>query len=303
MKQVKLGNTDLIISEVCLGADGFGSKLPRDAAFEVLDRFRDGGGNFIDTANIYVRNFESGYSLSERILGEYLASRGKDSLIIATKGAHPNPKTMHTSRISHDEIARDIEESLMSLGLDHIDFYWLHRDNPDMPIGEIIDIMEGFVSEGKIRYYGGSNYARERISEAAGYAKAHGLSGFSAISNMWSPAVQNESSPLSKDDTLVCLNDSQLDVFESSDMAFVPYNSTAKGWFAKYSSGIKNERLDQVFVNETNLSLLHNLEKTASEEKISVQTALLRYIRAYPMQIIPVTSVSNLKQLDDILAV
>ena len=164
MKQIKLGNTDLEVSEICLGADGFGSKLPRELAFQVLDRFREGGGNFIDTANIYVRDFAAGYSISERILGEYLRSRGKNSLIIATKGAHPNPKTMHTPRISHDELSRDIDESLDSLGLEVLDFYWLHRDNPEMPIGEIIELMEGFVREGKIRYYGGSNlFGRPRF--------------------------------------------------------------------------------------------------------------------------------------------
>lgn len=303
MKQIKLGNTDLEVSEVCLGADGFGSKLPRELAFQVLDRFRDGGGNFIDTANIYVRDFDAGYSKSERILGEYLKSRGKDSLIIATKGAHPNPKTMHTSRISRDEISRDIDESLDSLGLEVLDFYWLHRDNPEMPIGEIIELMEDFVRDGKIRYYGGSNYSVDRVSEGTRYAAEHNLHGFSAISNMWSPAVQNAGHPLSADDTLVCFDDSRLDVFRGSSVAFVPYNSTAKGWFAKRAAGIRNERLDSVFDNETNLALLSKLETTAQNEEISVQTALLRHIRKYPVQIVPVTSVSKIEQFDDLLSV
>ena len=303
MKQIKLGNTDLEVSEVCLGADGFGSKLPRELAFQVLDRFRDGGGNFIDTANIYVRDFAAGYSLSERILGEYLRSRGKDSLIIATKGAHPNPKTMHTSRISHDELSRDIDESLDSLGLDALDFYWLHRDNPDMPIGEIIELMEGFVREGKIRYYGGSNYSVDRVSEGMRYAAEHHLRCFSAISNMWSPAVQNAGCPLSADDTLVCFDDSKLDVFRGSSVAFVPYNSTAKGWFAKRANRIRNERLDSVFENATNLALLSKLEADAKDAGISVQTALLRHIGKYPVQIVPVTSVSKIEQLDDLLSI
>lgn len=303
MKQIKLGNTDLEVSEICLGADGFGSKLPRELALQVLDRFREGGGNFIDTANIYVRDFAAGYSLSERILGEYLRSRGKNSLIIATKGAHPNPKTMHTPRISRDEISRDIDESLDSLGLEVLDFYWLHRDNPEMPIGEIIELMEDFVRDGKIRYYGGSNYSVDRVSEGMRYAAEKGLRGFSAISNMWSPAVQNAGHPLSADDTLVCFDDKKLDVFRGSSVAFVPYNSTAKGWFAKRAAGIRNERLDGVFDNETNLALLSKLETAAQNEGISVQTALLRHIRRYPVQIVPVTSVSKIEQLDDLLSI
>lgn len=98
MNLVKLHKCGLEVSEICLGADHFGTKFDRDAAFELLDRFRDAGGNFVDTANIYARDFENGFSRSERILSEYLKTRGKSSLVVATKGGHPNVKTMHTTQ-------------------------------------------------------------------------------------------------------------------------------------------------------------------------------------------------------------
>lgn len=102
MNLVKLHKCGLEVSEICLGADHFGTKFDRDAAFELLDRFRDAGGNFVDTANIYARDFENGFSRSERILGEYLKTRGKSSLVVATKGGHPNVKTMHTTQQPND---------------------------------------------------------------------------------------------------------------------------------------------------------------------------------------------------------
>lgn len=297
MKQVILNKTDLKVSEICLGADVFGSKFDRETAFGLLDRFRDAGGNFVDTANIYSRDFEAGFSRSERFLGDYLRSRGKSSLIVATKGAHPNPRTMHTPRISREELSRDIDESLCSLGLDCIDFYWLHRDDPAMEIGEIIELLEEFVRLGKIRFYGGSNYSRARMLEADRYARANGLHGFSAVSNMWSPATQNV--PYFGDDTLVSFDDGDLGLFDETQMAFVPYSSTARGWFSKKAAGEVSDRLREVYDNPHNNSLLEKLKETGKP----VQTALLEHIRSYPEQIIPITSVSRPEQLDDVLAV
>jgi len=299
MKSRILKKTDLNVSEVCFGTAGFGSKTDKDTAFAMLDRFCYCGGNFIDTANVYSRNFEEGYSASERIIGEYLKSRGRHKLIVATKGAHPIPQTMHTPRLSRDEIRHDLCESLMSLGLDCIDFYWLHRDNTEMPVGEIVEIMEGFVKEGKIRYYGASNYSAGRIREADAYAKAHGYHGFSSVSNRWMPAIENEGHPLSADDTLVRFTDSDLPLFDELGMTFIPYSATAKGWFSKAAMGIPNERLDPVFENAANRALLSKL----MDADCTVQTALIRHILDYPTDILPITTASKIEQMDDICAI
>lgn len=299
MKQKKLLGTDLSVSEVCFGTAGFGSKIDRDTAFAMLDRFRDCGGTFIDTANIYSRNFEEKYSASERIIGEYLKSRGKNAVTVATKCAHPDFKTMHISRISREEINCDLEESLKSLGLDCIDFYWLHRDNEAMPVGEIIEIMEELVKAGKIRYYGASNYSAARIREATEYAKVHGYKGFSSVSNRWMPATENDGHPLSEDDTLVRFSDSDLPLFDELGMTFIPYSSTAKGWFSKAAMGIPNERLDPVFDNAENRALLEKLKM----QDCSIQTALIRHIISYKTDIVPITAASRIEQMDDICGV
>ncbi len=303
MKHVVLNNTDLSVSRVCLGADHFGGKLGRDEAFAMLDRFREAGGNFVDTANIYARRFSEGYSASERLLGEYLASRGRSSLIVATKGAHPRLDTMHVSRVSRREIAEDLDESLRELGLDCIDFYWLHRDDPALPIGEILEIMEDLAREGKIRFYGGSNYAVSRLAEAAAYAKAHGLHGFSAVSNMWSPAVQNEDNPLSRDDTLVRFEDADLSVLDETGLALVPYSSTAKGWFSKKHAGCSAEKLDKIYENPHNLALLEKFASRSRETGRPVQTILLEYMGEGTRQIVPITSVSSMAQLEEVCLV
>ena len=300
MKFVKLHKSDLAVSEICLGADHFGAKIDKKTACEMLDRFRDAGGNFVDTANIYSRDFENGFSRSERLLGEYLKSRGKSSLVVATKGGHPNPKTMHTPRLTREEIGRDLDESLKSLGLDVIDLYYLHRDDQSKPIGEIIEILEGFVREGKIRHYCASNCTKERLEESIKFSESHKFQGFTLVSNMWSPAVENPGAPLSGDDTLVRFEDSDLGLFDRADFIFAPYSSTAKGWFAKKASGNSSEKLDEVFENEKNLRLLESFKSSGKP----IQTALLEYICALRRPpIIPITSVSNFDQLDELLKV
>ncbi|MBQ8509671.1 MAG: aldo/keto reductase [Clostridia bacterium] len=303
MQKVKLNRTDLTVSEVCLGTADFGTKLDREAAFAQLDAFTASGGNFVDTANVYSRDWAADISRSEEILGQYRKARPGVELIIATKGAHPNPSTMHTSRISREALTHDIDESLRTLGLDCIDFYWLHRDNPAMPVSEILGLMEEFVKAGKIRYYGGSNYTLRRLIEADACAKADGMQGFSAVSNMWSPAVQNEGFPLSGDDTLVCFDDSDVQGLASLGMAFIPYSSTAKGWFSKRAAGIAGEKLNAVYENAANLALLEKL----MAENVPVQTALLRYMRrfgeSHGVQLLPITACSGMAQLDEVLRV
>ena len=301
MKRIKMNKTGLDVSEICLGADRFGTVFTCEQAFELLDRFRDAGGNFVDTANIYARDMQAGFSRSEQILGKYLKSRGKDSLIVATKGGHPNPATMHTPRLNRAEIERDLDESLLSLGLDVVDIYYLHRDDPAMPIGEILEILEEMVGKGKIRFYGASNYTRERLEESVKYADEHGLQGFSIVSNMWTPAKENV--PLSGDDTLVRFKDSELEFFAKSGIPFAPYSSTAKGWFSKKAAGNVPERLANVFENAENDSLFDRLSSRGKP----VQTALLEYICDDELksgaQIIPITSVTRPEQLDDLLKV
>lgn len=296
-----MNKTGLNASEICLGADRFGTVFNRQQAFELLDRFRDAGGNFVDTANIYARDMQAGFSRSEQILGEYLKSRGRDSLIVATKGGHPNPSTMHTPRLNRVEIEHDLDESLLSLGLDVVDIYYLHRDDPAMPIGEILEILEEMAVKGKIRFYGASNYTRERLEESVKYADEHGLQGFSIVSNMWTPAKENV--PLSGDDTLVRLKNSELEFFAKFRIPFAPYSSTAKGWFSKKAAGNVPDRLANVFENAENDSLFDRLSSRGKP----VQTALLEYICDDELnsgaQIIPITSVTRPEQLGDLLKV
>ena len=153
MKKLILKETDLELSNVCLGTANFGEKLTKEQAYEVLDTYVAAGGNFIDSANVYCKWIEELGNCSEQYLGSWLRDRkAYNKIVIATKGGHYDFKAPEISRVREETIRADLEESLQTLGVDHIDFYWLHRDDESVDITEIVDIMETLVKEGKIRY-------------------------------------------------------------------------------------------------------------------------------------------------------
>ena len=153
MRSICLPNTDLHVSSLCLGTGDFGSKLDQAASWRLLNEFVDAGGNFIDTANVYGDWIPGTKSSSEKVIGAWLAEQGRrEQVVVATKGAHPRLESMHVPRSAPREIIHDIEQSLRHLQTDVIDLYWLHRDDPTRPTGEIVETLAAQVKAGKIRY-------------------------------------------------------------------------------------------------------------------------------------------------------
>ncbi len=150
----------------------------------MLDNYVSLGGNAIDTAHIY------GNGVVEREVGRWLALRGnRASIIIVGKGAHHNARG---PRVTRADIAADLHDSLQRLDTDYIDLYLLHRDNPAIPAGEIVEWLNEHHRAGHIRAFGGSNWSSARLQEANDYARAHGLVPFTASSPNFSLAVPRE---------------------------------------------------------------------------------------------------------------
>lgn len=146
-------------------------------SFAVLDAAHEAGITAVDTA----RHYGGG---NEATVGRWVRERGlRDEVVIIGKGAHHSPER---NRVTPDDIAADLDESLRQLGLDAIDLYLLHRDDPAVPVGPIVEALNGHLRAGKIRAFGGSNWTHERIAEANAYALAHGLIPFVASSPQFS---------------------------------------------------------------------------------------------------------------------
>ena len=158
------------MSKIVKGADYFGTTISEDTAFALLDRYFELGGNTIDTARIYGQADPAdpdGPTYSEGIVGRWLASRGmRKDVVLVTKGCHPDRSCVTKSRICKQVLDQELETSFSELKVDSVDIYFLHRDNPDMPVGEIMDMLDEHVRAGKIRALGASNWTVQRIDQA-----------------------------------------------------------------------------------------------------------------------------------------
>lgn len=319
MQYKKIKNTDLKVSNLCLGTAPFGEKISREAAFEILDTYVRAGGNFLDTANIYCKWIPGVGNCSEQVLGEWLKSRGafKD-VVIATKGGHylfdvPGRKP----RVNEVEIRKDLEDSLQTLGLDVIDFYWLHRDDETKPIEEIMDVLEKLRKEGKVRYYGLSNYKVSRLEKARSYLKSKGMEGPYAVSNQWSMASINQGRNTNPDPTMVELTGEEYEWHIRTQIPAIPFSSTAMGFFEKLKkAGVKaengrmicegnREKIDaslwDAYYNEDNLKKYEILLRLQKETGHSLQALSLAYLISQPFQVFPVGAVRNTEQLEGFL--
>ena len=149
--------------------------------WRLLDALFENGYTAFDTAHGY------GGGSSEIELGAWIKDRGiRDQVVILTKGAHPYEG--EPERVAPAYIHRDMEESLERLQTDYIELYLLHRDNPDYPVGEIVDVLDEYKSKGNIGIYGGSNWRADRVKAANEYADANGKAPFTISSPQFSVA-------------------------------------------------------------------------------------------------------------------
>lgn len=298
MKYTFIPETDMRVSQVCLGSGPFGTVVRPDDAFALLDAFVDLGGNFLDTARVYADWIPGGHNASEGTIGAWLKQRGqRERLVLATKGAHPDLKTMHISRLSPADIAADVNTSLRYLQTDVIDLYWLHRDDPTLPVGDILETMNNQVQSGKIRYFGCSNWTIPRIRAAQAYAQAQGLAGFVANQPMWSLAVPNQGAIA--DPTLVIQDDTGIAFHRETSMAVVPYTAQAKGYFTKLAAARLKDSDENAYDNGANRSRFARLQELATRHSTTVTAVALSYLTSQPFPVAPVIGPRTLDQLHD----
>lgn len=300
MEHVTINNTDLNVSRLCLGTADLGTKNTEDQAHELLDRFVELGGNFLDTARVYSNWVPGEKSRSERIVGDWLFERGnRDEIVIATKGAHPRLDTMHIPRMSRKEVTADLEASLKSLRIDCIDLYYLHRDDPATPVGRIIDMVNDFIDQGKVRYVACSNWTPARIREAYEYANDTGLKCFVGNQMMWNIGVYAIEPPEGM--SIVKFKPDMFELHKELGLTAIPFSSQANGFFSKMA-GNNEEELRKAqnsrYHVDRNLELLEVMERLADENDMTVGDIVLAYLVSQPIQTIPIAGCRTTTQLE-----
>jgi aryl-alcohol dehydrogenase-like predicted oxidoreductase len=300
MKTITLPGTDLNVSQACLGSTHFGTQIGVEIAFMLMDSFVEQGGNFIDTARVYADFIPGGANASEQTIGSWLRDTGlRDKIVLATKGAHPRLESMQVSRLSDAELRADVEASLRHLQTDFIDLYWLHRDDVAVPVEGIIDTLNALVKEGKIRYFGCSNWTIARIQAANAYAQTQGLSSFIANQPLWSLAKANKDSI--KDKTLVLMDDAGMAYHRETGLAAIPYTSQAKGFFTKLAEARLKDSDKRGYDNPTNRARFERASQLAEHYGVGVTAVALSYLNSQPFAVAPVIGPRNLSMLEDSL--
>lgn len=306
MNRERFGRTELMVSPFALGTGSYGSGIDRKTSFALLDMYTERGGVTIDTANYYGRiSTDDQLPLSEMLIGDWMSERGnRNELVLCTKGACYEVNKPGHQRLRLQDIAHDLHDSLKNLRTDHIDFYWLHQDDVNQPAEGIIELLNRFVREGKIRYFGCSNWRIPRILSANKYARDNGLQGFAASQVMFSLAKPNQEAL----DALwqSCVDETMYEFHCETGMPLAAYSSQAFGLFsvalrADYYTNPKFNNCIRYFENDVNKRRILRVKQLADEKKVSPIQINLAYLLSQPFQIIPIVGPLASTELEECL--
>lgn len=285
-------------SVLVMGTVSYGTETSQMQTNEFLDVYAKLGGNFIDTARVYGDFAGEVCGISERAVGNWIAARkNREGLIIGTKGGHPSLRTMNVGRLDRDSLTKDIYESLNDLMIDDVDIYWLHRDDVTRPVGDILETLNMFISDGLTKHIGVSNWTPARIREANEYAKAHGMIGFEANQPQFSLARQE----LVEDPTLCQMDAEMYAMHAETGMPCVPFSSQAKGFFIKYHDNGPDSLPDKAkrrFMTDYNMEIYDRLVKLSDATGYSVGALSLAYLTCNKFDIFPIVGVSKIAQVE-----
>jgi len=297
-----LGRTGLEVSELCLGTMTFGMNTSEEEAFQILDRYRAAGGNFIDTANVY------GQGQSEVIIGNWLKDKPREEFVIATKvrfNANSflgKPLQPNQQGLSRKHILQEVEQSLQRLQTSYIDLYQVHAWDYATPIEETLNTLHQLVISGKVRYIGCSNFKGYQLQKAIDFSRRHNLEEFICLQPQYNLLVRTIEWELVE----LCLEEG---------VGIIPWSPLAGGWLSgKYVRDMKpaeDSRFNQPFFHDTykrfnfpeTYELLDQLEAVAKHHQKTIAEVSLKWVMQQPGITAPIIGAKNLKQLEENLGV
>jgi aryl-alcohol dehydrogenase-like predicted oxidoreductase len=259
----------------------------------VLDAYAQGGGNFIDTSDSYGRRGADGPGASEQIIGRWIAAReNRDGLVIATKvGMSPD-----LPGLSRETINEAVERSLARLGVEQIDLYYAHKDDPDTPLQETLGAFQALIDAGKIRYAGASNYGAARLTEALRVGERDRMASYVALQPLYNLLERAE------------YEGELRTVSERHRLACVPYFGLARGFLTgKYRPGgaeVTSPRaagVRQRYFNERGFTVLAALDEVAAAHDTTVAPVALAWLLAQPTVVAPIASATSREQVAELL--
>ena len=256
-----------------------------DASFALLDGIFELGCNCYDMAHVY------GGGDVERTFGRWIRERGiRDKIVVLTKGAHHN---QDRKRVTPFDITADLQDSLARMQIDKIELYLLHRDDPEYPVGPIVEILNEHKSAGLIDAFGGSNWSHQRIAEANAYAEAHGLIPFTVSSPQFSLAEMVEAPWAGCISISGPAERAAREAYGQSGLALFTWSSLAGGFF---SGRYRRDNLDTLtegqdrlvvrsYCSDDNFDSLERAEQLAAGKGLTLPQIALAYSQNHPLNL------------------
>ncbi len=272
-------------SRIVLGVD---NQLDFEPASIMFDDFTERGGRTFDTAYIY------GSGRCEAVFGEWLATRGgREDLVVIGKGAH-------TPHCDPSSIGTQLTESLERLQTDHVDQYFMHRDDPEVPVGEFVDAMDAEVRAGRMLAFGGSNWSVERFAAANEYAEANGRQQLTALSNHLSLAQALDlpwagCRAVSDPESKAWLASTQTPLF--------PWSSQARGFFTGRArpDDRSDEELVRCFYSDANFERLRRATALGEEFGVPATAIALAWLLHQPFPVFPLIGPRHVSETESSL--
>ena len=302
MKKIILGNTGQLVSELCLGTMYFGTKVAQQTASGILDYYADTGGNFIDTSNNYSFWHEGGTGdESEILIGQWLKSRKRDDLVIATKcGAKPTAyhgdlETIQLDGLSYDNIIRSVEDSLRRMSTDYIDILYAHIDFLEYPVEERLIAFSKLKEQGKIRFTGISNTEAWRVAQSQSVSKSHNYVEYSCIQQRFSYLRPKRAADI----WLQKLLTDELINYAHDDkhITLLAYSVLLSGQYSR-----PDEQLPEDFRTTDNMLRMALIKSLSEAKNCTLNQLVLAWTMHQKAKIIPIISGSNIAQIEESIA-
>ena len=313
MRYRYIGKSGLRVSPICLGTMTFGTQTPDEkVAFEIMDKAYDAGVNFFDTAELYpVPPSAKLAGITEEIVGRWLQTKPRESVILATKVAGAAngwfvPPIRHgLTAIDSFHIERAVEGSLKRLGTDYIDLYQMHWPDTVVPIDESLKAFDRLVQSGKVRYIGTSNDTAYGTSKALMTSEFKGYARFESIQNNFSLLNRrflDELSTLCEKEQVSLLPYSPL----GGGVLSGKYNQAniTEGRFSVYMNAkdARQKAMAQRFVNEKTLASTQKYLKIAHDAGLDPITMATAWSKQFSFVASTIIGATKPEQLDATLA-
>ena len=295
MQTVRLGQTGLKVTRICLGAMSYGSSKWRDWVLDEEDsrpmirRAIEVGINFFDTADIY------SMGASEEVLGRALRdfAGARDAYVVATKVFNPMGDAVNQRGLSRKHIMSAIDASLRRLGMEYVDLYQIHRFDQHTPMEETIEALHDVVKAGKALYVGASSMYAWQFATYLHLAKATGMTRFVSMQNHYNLVYREEEREM-------------LPLCAAEGIGVIPWSPLARGFLAnnrrEQTRRAKSDQFASAMYQESDFSVVDAVSEIAGKRGVSNAQVALAWLLHKPTVTAPIVGATKMNHLEEVIA-